>query len=279
MPDVRAEVTAALTEDVDGGDLTASLLPPDARLDVDVITRKPGIIAGRPWFDEVFRQLDADIRIEWPVDEGQHVEADTPLVTLSGAARALLTGERTALNFLQLLSGTATLTRQYVEACAGTGTIILDTRKTIPGMRKAQKYAVRAGGGQNHRMGLFDALLIKENHIAAAGGIGRALEMSRRLFPDMPVEIEVETLEELAQAIAVGAGRALLDNFSLTDLRTAANRYRGEIELEASGGITLETVRAVAETGVDYISIGDLTKRIEPLDLSMRFNSQPATRT
>lgn len=271
MSGEKLEIAAALAEDIGPGDLTASLLPPEARLEVEVITRENGVIAGRPWFDEVFRRLDENIDVEWQVKEGRQVEAGSVLVRLSGRARPLLTGERTALNFLQLLSGTATLTRRYADAVNGTGTIILDTRKTIPGLRQAQKYAVRTGGGQNHRMGLFDAVLIKENHIAAAGGIGLAVEAARLACPGVSVEVEVEDRKELAQAVEAGADRALLDNFDLADLAAAAHHHRDEIELEASGGITLDTVRAVAETGVHFVSVGALTKRVEPLDLSMRF--------
>lgn len=277
MAGSKLEIEAALAEDIGSGDLTASLLPPEAALEVEVISRQEGVIAGRPWFDQVFHHLDRNIGIEWRVDEGRRVESGTVLVRLSGPARPLLTGERTALNFLQLLSGTATLTRRYVDAVEGTGAIILDTRKTIPGLRQAQKYAVRTGGGQNHRLGLFDAILIKENHIAAAGGIGAAIEAARRKHPGTPVEVEVESPDELTQVVEAGADRAMLDNFQLADMTAAAQSYRDKIELEASGGITLDTVRAVAETGVHFISVGELTKRIEPLDLSMRFIPQPTT--
>ena len=236
-----------------------------------IVTREPGVFCGRAWAEETCRQVDPAIRLEWLVSDGAHVEADDVLVDLEGPARGLLTAERTALNFLQLLSGTATRTRRFVDAVVGTGAVILDTRKTLPGLRVAQKYAVRVGGGQNHRMGLFDALLLKENHIAAAGGIAAAVCQARGRHPDMSVEVEVENQRELADAIAAGGDRILLDNFAIDDLRAAVATTAGRVPLEASGGITLDNVAEVARTGVDYVSVGELTKDVAPLDLSMRF--------
>lgn len=268
-------VQVALAEDVGAGDLTAELIPASTGARARVITREPAVICGQPWVEETFRQLDASVRVEWTVAEGEQVPADTLLCTITGPARALLTGERSALNFLQALSGTATLTRRYTDALAGTKCRVLDTRKTIPGLRLAQKYAVRCGGGSNHRIGLFDAILIKENHIAAAGSIAAAVSAARRIDAGVMVEVEAENLSELDQALAAGADRILLDNFTLADMRTAVARTRSsprpQTELEASGNITLESVRTVAETGVDFISVGGLTKHLRAIDLSMRF--------
>lgn len=271
---ITRSIDVALAEDVGPGDLTAQLIPATQRAEARVITRQDCVFCGRQWFDEVFHQLDADISVKWRVDDGDRVAADSRLCTVRGPARAVLTGERTALNFLQMLSATATTTRAYVDAIAGTNTTILDTRKTIPGQRLAQKYAVRAGGAQNHRIGLYDAILIKENHIASGGGIGRTLETALEIGHDVLVEIEVETLAEARAALAADAHRLLLDNFSTDDL-AAAVRLRDDIApaitLEASGGITLATVRTIAETGVDFISIGALTKDFRAIDLSMQF--------
>ncbi|MET0985931.1 MAG: carboxylating nicotinate-nucleotide diphosphorylase, partial [Steroidobacteraceae bacterium] len=267
-------VQVALAEDVGAGDLTAQLIAPSTLARATIITREPAVICGQPWVEETFRQLDASVRVSWAVTEGEQVAANTTLCTLTGPARALLTGERSALNFLQALSGTATLTRRYADALAGTQCRVLDTRKTIPGLRLAQKYAVRCGGGSNHRIGLFDAILIKENHIAAAGSIAAAVAAARRIDAGVMVEVEVETMAELEQALQAGADRILLDNFSLEDLRAAVARTRASArprtELEASGNMTLETVRTVAETGVDFISVGGLTKHLQAIDLSMR---------
>lgn len=268
---VRADVERALSEDVGGGDRTALLVATGARLNTRVVCRENAVLAGRPWFDETFRQLQNDIAIEWSLEDGDTLGPDQEVCRLHGPAQAILTGERTALNFLQTLSGTATRTRQYVTAVAGTGTAILDTRKTLPGLRQAQKYAVLCGGGMNHRMGLWDAILVKENHIAAAGTITAAVTRARQDHPDLLLEVEVETLEQLEEACEAGAQRVLLDNFPLERLREAVQLYKGRIGLEASGGIELDTIRAVAETGVDFISTGDITKSVTAVDFSMRF--------
>jgi nicotinate-nucleotide pyrophosphorylase (carboxylating) len=273
--DLATQVARALDEDVGAGDLTAALVPAGRAGRATVITREAAVLCGRPWVDEVFRQVDATVRVEWYADEGADVAPGERLCRISGPARALLTGERTALNFLQTLSGTATVTRRYVAVVAGLPTRILDTRKTIPGLRRAQKYAVLCAGGSNHRMGLYDGILVKENHILAAGSIAAAVDAARAAGAAVPVEVEVETLDELAQALDAGADMALLDEFSLDDLRAAVamNRShpRGPLKLEASGNVTLETLRAIAETGVDFISIGSLTKHVRAVDLSMRF--------
>jgi nicotinate-nucleotide pyrophosphorylase (carboxylating) len=273
--DLAAVVAAALAEDIGSGDLTAQLVPPGRSGRARVITREAAVVAGRPYVDEVFRQVDPGVCVEWHVDDGDAVVADQLLYRLSGPARSLLTGERTALNWLQTLSAVATLTRRYVDAIAGLPARILDTRKTVPGLRTAQKYAVRCGGGTNHRMGLYDGILIKENHIIAAGSIAAAVAAARLSGSGVPVEVEVETLAELREALDAGADMALLDEFTLDDLRAAVamNRAhdRGPMKLEASGGITFETLRPIAETGVDFISIGSLTKHVRAVDLSMRF--------
>ena len=266
-------VANALAEDVGDGDLTAALVDADAVVGATIIARQSLVLAGQPWVDEVFAQLDSNVLIDWYISDGQTAEADDVICKLVGPARALLTGERTALNFLQTLSSTATRTAAYVAAVDGTGTRILDTRKTIPGLRLAQKYAVRCGGGQNHRVGLFDAILIKENHIKSAGSISTALEAARGLEVDVLVEVEVECHAELLEALDAGAQRILLDNFSIPELARAVetNRSYGYVaaELEASGNITLDSVRAIAETGVDYISTGALTKNVDAIDFSM----------
>ncbi len=273
--DLAAVVAAAIAEDLGTGDLTAALVPADRTGDATVVTRERAVVCGRPWFDEVFRQLDPSVVVEWSVREGDTALPDQRLCRLRGPARALLTGERSALNFLQTLSGTATVARQYVAALDGLGCKVLDTRKTIPGLRKAQKYAVRCAGGSNHRMGLFDAILIKENHIAAAGSIRLAVAAARAAGAEVPVEVEVETLEELQQALDASADMALLDEFSLEELRTAValnrSHVNGPMVLEASGNVTLETLRTIGETGVDFVSVGSLTKHVRAIDLSMRF--------
>ena len=269
--DIDDEVRRALAEDVGSGDLTAALVP-DESAHAELVTREDAVLCGTTWFDAVFRQLDARVVIDWLVQDGAHVRAGAVLCRLRGPARAILTGERTALNFLQTLSGTATRTARYVDAVRGTRARILDTRKTIPGLRQAQKYAVTCGGGYNHRMGLYDAVLIKENHIAAAGGVAAVLAAARLIAPaDVLIEIEVETSAQLEQALAAGASRILLDNFDLDGLRAAVRATAGRAELEASGGMTLDSIRAVAKTGVDYISVGGLTKNVEAVDLSLRF--------
>ena len=264
-------VAAALREDVGDGDVTAALVPEDARSEARVITREAAVLCGRPWFDAVFRQLDPTIRIDWLAQEGQDVKPDQELCRLHGPTRALLTGERTALNFLQTLSGTATVARQYVRMLDGTRTKLLDTRKTVPGLREAQKYAVRCGGGQNHRFGLYDGILLKENHIMAAGSVGAAVASAKARYPNLSVETEVESLDELREAIEAGADIALLDNFALAAMREAVRISAGRIRLEASGGLDRDKLRAVAETGVDFISVGSLTKHLHAIDLSMRF--------
>lgn len=269
---IELNVTAALAEDIGSGDLTAQLTPPGKIARATVICRSGAVVAGRSWFDAVFRRIDAAVQVDWQVAEGQRAVAGTTLCTLSGAARSLLTGERTALNFLQMLSAVATATRAYVDAVAGTRAAILDTRKTLPGLRVAQKYAVEIGGGMNHRMGLYDAILIKENHIAAAGGVTLALEAAARVpGPRLWVQIEVETLDQLREALSAGATMILLDNMTPSQMREAVEITAGRAKLEASGGITLANVREIAETGVDRISIGALTKDIDAVDLSMRF--------
>lgn len=271
-PDIDDDVRRALAEDVGDGDLTAVLVP-DQMAQAKLVTREDAVLCGIAWFDAVFRQLDARVTVEWLAQDGAHIRAGAVLCRLHGPARTVLTGERTALNFLQTLSGTATRTARYVEAVRGTHARILDTRKTIPGLRRAQKYAVTCGGGHNHRMGLYDAVLIKENHIAAAGGVAAALVAARRIAPTgVLIEIEVETLAQLDQALAAGATRILLDNFELDGLRAAVRATSGRAELEASGGMDLTNVRAVAETGVDYISVGGLTKHVEAVDLSLRIH-------
>ncbi|MDE2235688.1 MAG: carboxylating nicotinate-nucleotide diphosphorylase [Gammaproteobacteria bacterium] len=269
--DVAITVQRALAEDMGEGDLTAGLIAADIMAHGRVICREAAVICGRPWFDEVFHQLDKHASIEWQVNEGDSVGVNQLLCRLHGQARALLSGERTALNFLQTLSGTATSARRFVEAVKDTRASILDTRKTLPGLRSAQKYAVRCGGARNHRMGLHDGILIKENHIMAAGGINAAIAAARRLKTKLPVEVEVESLEQLREALAAGADILLLDNFDLQNLRAAVRSNSGRAKLEASGGIDLAHLRAVAETGVDYISMGALTKHVQAIDLSMRF--------
>lgn len=269
---VAANVTAALTEDVGSGDWTAGLIPQDRTAHAVIISRTDAVICGRPWVEDCFARIEPAVRIDWKVAEGDRVKRGDTVCELSGPARGLLTGERTALNFLQTLSAVATLTRRYVDAVAGTRARILDTRKTMPGLRVAQKYAVEVGGGANHRMGLYDAMLIKENHIAAAGGVTAAMKAARASAPDhVWIQIEVETLTQLEEALAAGAKMVLLDNMDNDLMREAVRITAGRAELEASGGVTLDTVRGIAETGVDRISIGSLTKDVKAVDLSMRF--------
>ena len=269
--EIEVQVRNALAEDVGSGDLSAALVPENALCRAEVICRKAGVICGQAWVDEVFRQVGPEQETRWHVAEGAEVQAGDVLLEVSGPARGLLSGERTALNFLQLLSGTATRSHRYAKIVEGTGVRLLDTRKTLPGLRAAQKYAVSCGGCFNHRLGLFDAILIKENHIRACGSIAAAVATAQEQAPGKPVEVEVENLDELEQALAAGAERIMLDNFSLEDAREAVTRTGGRAELEASGGIADEaTLLAFAQTGVDFISLGTLTKDPTALDLSMQ---------
>ena len=271
---VALNVQHALQEDIGTGDITAALIPEQQQATAHLICRETAVICGRPWFDEVFRQIDSGLDLNWHIEEGDTVEPNQRIVTLKGSARSILTGERTALNFLQTLSGTATRCAYYSSLVDGTKAKLLDTRKTIPGLRLAQKYAVRKGGCSNHRMGLFDAYLIKENHIAACGGIETAIKTAKRNTPGKLVEVEVENLDEFAQARSAGADRIMLDNFSLELLREAVQQNQslpGNVpELEASGNVTEETLPLIAATGIDYISIGALTKHCQAVDLSLR---------
>ena len=268
---IMANARAALEEDIGSGDITAGLIPADNVARARIITREDMVLAGSPWADAVFRLVDPRIHPQWMVEEGATATANTTLLVLEGPARSLLTAERSALNFLQLLSGTATAVARLLPLLEGTRARLLDTRKTLPGLRLAQKYAVEVGGGKNHRLGLFDAFLIKENHIIAAGGIGAAVTTARQLAPGKPVEVEVETMEELDQALAAGADIIMLDDFSLEDMQRAVVHTAGRARLEASGGMNAERLRQVAATGVDYISMGALTKDVRAIDLSMRF--------
>lgn len=267
---IARDVRAALAEDIGSGDVTADLLPDRAQARARVITRENAVLCGCAWFDECFRQLDPGVRIEWAATDGERVAAGALLCRIEGNARALVTAERSALNFLQALSGTATTTATFVDAVRGTRTVVLDTRKTLPGLRLAQKYAVRAGGGANHRIGLFDAVLVKENHIAACGSIAAAVARARELHPGVLVETEVETFAELREALEAGADRIMLDEFELHELAQAVAEVGGRVPLEVSGSVALDRVRAIAETGVDYVSIGALTKHVRAIDLSMR---------
>jgi nicotinate-nucleotide pyrophosphorylase (carboxylating) len=274
--EIRRDIERALAEDLGAGDATADLIASDATARASVVTREAAVLAGRPWFDACFRALDPAIAIEWHADDGDAISAGQSLCSLHGNARALLSGERCALNFVQLLSATATIAANYVAAVSGTRAVILDTRKTIPGLRLAQKYAVRCGGAQNYRVGLYDAILIKENHIAAAGSLTAAVRSARTRHPGLTVEVEVEGFAELDEAIAARVDRIMLDDFSLADMRMAVERVAGRVTLEASGGVSIDSVRAIAQTGVDYISIGALTKNVRAIDLSMRIESQTA---
>lgn len=268
------DVANALAEDIGSGDLTAALVPAGQQARATLVSRDDAVICGIPWFDMVFAELSTEIKIEWLVAEGDIISASSTLCELSGPADALLTGERTAMNFLQTLSGTATTARKFVDAVAATDTVILDTRKTLPGLRLAQKYAVRTGGAQNHRTGLYDGILIKENHIIACGGINNAVKEALQQNNSVLIEVEVESLDEARAAINAGAQRLLLDNFSLNDMRAAVllrNELNQQVGLEASGNVTLSTVHDIASTGVDFISIGLLTKDVHAIDLSMRF--------
>lgn len=267
---VAQDAARALAEDFGSGDATADLLPASATASAAVITREDAVLCGAAWFDACFRARDPDVAIEWLARDGDRVAANSTLCTLRGNARALVGAERSALNFLQTLSGTATVAAQYADAVRGTRTRILDTRKTLPGLRYAQKYAVRCGGATNHRIGLFDAVLIKENHIAAAGSLAVAVKAARELHPNLLLEVEVENFDELDQALAAGVSRIMLDEFSPADMRRAVAHVGGRVPLEVSGSVTLDRVRAIAETGVDFISVGSLTKHVRAIDLSMR---------
>lgn len=274
VPEIERNVAAALAEDVGSGDVTAALMPESAKARARVVARQDAVLCGQAWFDACFHKLDTAMNIQWPVPEGARISRGQTVCELSGKARALLTGERTALNFLQTLSAVATNTSRYVAAVAGTRAKIIDTRKTLPGLRAAEKYAVRVGGGVNHRMGLYDAILLKENHITAAGGVRSALAAARKAAePGIWIQVEVETLDQLREALDGGAKMILLDNMDASKMREAVRLTAGRAELEASGGITIETLRAIAETGVDRISIGSLTKDIEAVDFSMRFEN------
>lgn len=268
---IQEDVKSVLDEDVGSGDLTASLVPRDKQILARVICREQAIICGIAWFNEVFTELDPDVEVDWDVQDGDAMQPNQEICRLRGRAASILTGERSALNLLQTLSGTATLVSTYVKAIVDTGANILDTRKTIPGLRLAQKYAVLCGGGKNHRKGLYDAILIKENHILAAGSVTAALQQAKEVGPEVDIEVEVESLSQLQEALEAGARRVLLDNFDLEALRQAVQLNAGHARLEASGGVNLDTVRQIAETGVDDISVGALTKNLRAVDFSMRF--------
>jgi nicotinate-nucleotide pyrophosphorylase (carboxylating) len=273
--DLGAQVEAALREDLGGGDVTASLVPAAQRVRGSVVSREQAVLCGRAWADETFRQLDSKVQLTWHAADGDRVAPQQVIFSIAGPARPVLTGERTALNFLQLLSATATAARRFVDAVAGTGCQILDTRKTLPGLRTAQKYAVRCGGARNHRLGLYDQVLIKENHIAAAGSLTGAIEAARHSAAGLTVEVEVETLGELQEALSARADIVMLDEFALEDMRAAValNRAQGAVaKLEVSGSVSLDAVRAIAETGVDFISVGAITKNVQAIDLSMRLD-------
>jgi nicotinate-nucleotide pyrophosphorylase (carboxylating) len=270
--EISANVATALREDLGSGDITAQLIAAERSAQARIISRDAAVICGTAWVDEVFRQLDSSVKVLWQVRDGERVSPNQVLFTLDGPARALLSGERSALNFLQTLSAVATRSQHYADLVQGTAVKLLDTRKTLPGLRLAQKYAVTCGGCHNHRIGLYDAFLIKENHIAACGGIAQAVQAAHNIAPGKPVEVEVESLSELEQALAAGADIIMLDELSLTDMRQAVAITQGRAKLEASGGINDSTLRGVAETGVDYISLGTLTKDIKAVDLSMRLS-------
>lgn len=269
---IASQVKLALQEDVGQQDLTADLIPTNTQATATLITRESATLCGKDWFNEVFIQLDPSITVDWHFSDGDRIEANSVLCTMNGSARTLLTGERAAMNFIQTLSATATLVQQYTDQVRDLPVHILDTRKTIPGFRLAQKYAVRCGGGYNHRVGLFDGILIKENHISATGSIDAAVNKAQQLHPNIAIEVEVETLNELEQALSAQADIILLDNFDIPTLKQAVKINKGQAKLEASGGITIESVRPIAETGIDRISIGALTKDIRAIDLSMRFS-------
>ena len=268
---LKNSVTTALAEDIQTGDLTAGLIPKTNQATATIICREAAVICGRPWFDEVFQQVDSTIKINWHVSEGQKVSENQLLCTVEGSARNILTAERTALNFLQTLSATATITEQYVTQLGNSKTKLLDTRKTLPNLRMAQKYAVKCGGGTNHRIGLFDAILIKENHIMAAGGIDKAVATAKELHSNVTVEVETENLDEVLQAVNAGADIIMLDNFTLKEMFTAVKQVNGQAKLEVSGNVEIEHLADIAQTGVDFISTGAITKHVKAIDLSMRF--------
>lgn len=272
---LRQQVAAALKEDIETGDLSANLIANEQRSMAQVVCREPAIMCGQPWFNEVFKQLDPEVVIQWHIEEGRFIEANTLICKLEGRAQSLLTGERTALNFLQTLMGTATVTHQYSQTLAAHGhTKLLDTRKTLPGLRLAQKYAVRMGGGVNHRIGLYDAILIKENHIMAAGSLAQAVHQAKERYPDTFIEAEVESLTELEHALTLPLDRIMLDNFSLNDIHRAVTMTNGKIPLEASGNVCFDNLAPLAQTGVDFISTGAITKHLYAIDLSMRFEME-----
>ncbi|MGO2514116.1 carboxylating nicotinate-nucleotide diphosphorylase [Marinomonas polaris] len=271
---IQSQVTFALKEDIGSGDITAQLIPDDQEITATVISREPAILCGQAWVNEVFAQLGNRTTLTWHNNEGDTLESNKPFLTIKGHARTILTGERTALNFLQTLSYTATVTRQYSEIVSSTQLTILDTRKTLPGMRRAQKYAVTVGGGKNHRMGLYDAFLIKENHIMAAGSIANAVSMAQKIAPGKTIEVETENLEEVAMAVAAGADIIMLDNFSYEDMSKAVSDFKGQVKFEASGNMDKDRLLKVAETGVDFVSIGALTKHIQAIDLSLRVSQE-----
>ncbi|PJE57063.1 carboxylating nicotinate-nucleotide diphosphorylase [Marinomonas sp. BSi20584] len=271
---IQSQVTFALKEDIGSGDITAQLIPDDQEITATVISREPAVLCGQAWVNEVFAQLGNITTLTWHNNEGDTLESNKPFLTIKGHARTILTGERTALNFLQTLSYTATVTRQYSEIVSSTQLTILDTRKTLPGMRRAQKYAVTVGGGKNHRMGLYDAFLIKENHIMAAGSIANAVSMAQKIAPGKTIEVETENLEEVAMAVAAGADIIMLDNFSYEDMSKAVSDFKGQVKFEASGNMDKDRLLKVAETGVDFVSIGALTKHIQAIDLSLRVSQE-----
>lgn len=267
---IKDHVKMALDEDIGSGDITAQLIPETNQLSANVISREPAVLCGVEWANEVFRQLDPSVSLEWLASEGADLQPNQPFLKLSGNARSILTGERTALNYIQMLSYTATISRRYAKLVEGQALTILDTRKTIPSFRLAQKYAVTVGGASNHRVGLYDAFLIKENHIMAAGSISAAITQAKEVAPGKPIEVETENLDEVAEAVAAGANIIMLDNFTLTDMRSAVERFKGKAKFEASGNMTDEHIANVAATGVDFISVGALTKHVQAIDLSLR---------
>jgi nicotinate-nucleotide pyrophosphorylase (carboxylating) len=271
---IQSQVAFSLKEDIGSGDITAQLIPDDQEITATIISREHTVLCGQAWVNEVFSQLGGKVSLEWKKNEGDLLEPNHVFLTLKGHARSILTGERTALNFLQTLSYTANITRQYSQIVENTKLTILDTRKTLPGMRQAQKYAVTVGGGKNHRMGLYDAFLIKENHIMAAGSIANAVSMAKTIAPGKTIEVETENLEEVAMAVDAGADIIMLDNFSYEDMTTAVSRFQGQVKFEASGNMTKEQLLKVAETGVDFVSIGALTKHVQAIDLSLRVSQE-----